>query len=627
MLVQKKKVAPSGQPTIVMQAPPAHVQVIGINLKSLKQGSYQILGLLGQGGMARVYQAKTIGGQKVAIKELETTDRELIEMFERERDIMKQLKNDDHFPALIDYFTENNKYYLVMEFIDGQTLEDLLNSTGPLPEDRVIKISLEILEALGILHKLNLVYRDLKPKNIMLTIPGKVKLIDFGITREKIDRRNTVIGTPGYAPPEQYSGKAESRSDLYSLGKTIYALLTNYDVNSSGFDLEPVRVVNPAVSRSLEALIIKATEATVKLRYASAVEMKKALLKIEVASSHQVPRIGWVKWGWDNCRQGTTALSTHVRHSVLSMLLLVVLITTFFTGLVAKNDWLWLGGLGGSGTLIILASWLNICPVCALLNLFKALPYSLINLLILVANLGLAAGHQLGCFGRQVIKRVKQLGQGIIKWRLIRNWRVGTWQDARNFLLETPWPYATLTIAGLALWTLGLQCFDVEVSSWFLATSINLFLLGTVMFWVCEISSHRLTKIVRVVLVLLSALFVSTGFVSIVVVCSRPSFILNYDSNNVVVGQPTSFYWQLNNMSNVDQFFLVLPQSGKKIRLKPNYASHCGGFTATFSREGNTTLRLMAIDRKNKEMYDQVFVVVPAREKAPEPEYQDNIKI
>ena len=180
-------------------------------------GRYRIVRMLGGGGMKLAYAAEDLrlAARLCVLAEMVDSlidphaQRKAIAAFQREADILAQLSNP-HIPQVFDCFSEANHHYLVMDFIDGTTLEDeLAGSGGRLSADRLLDVALGVLEALQYLHtrKPPLIHRDLKPSNLMTTKVGLVKLIDFGIARHfAANTKVTMIGTHGYAPPEQYAG-------------------------------------------------------------------------------------------------------------------------------------------------------------------------------------------------------------------------------------------------------------------------------------------------------------------------------------------------------------------------------------------------------------------------------------
>ncbi len=267
--------------------------------QSMLNNRYVILQLIAQGGMGAVYKVQDtrLTGTFWALKEMSrqqgvsTQERvEALEMFQREAQLLAQL-NHSGLPKVTDNFEENGRHYLVMEFIDGQTLEQIANtSAGFLPEDRVVEWAIQLCEVLEFLHSQSkpIIYRDLKPANVMIeTATEQVKLIDFGIVRfyKKGKQKDTVeLGTGGYAPPEQYGKQqTDARSDIYALGVTLHHLLTKEDPEQHLFNLSKPRSINHKISKEMEQIIIKATEHGMNDRYQSAQEMRQALTKLKPA--------------------------------------------------------------------------------------------------------------------------------------------------------------------------------------------------------------------------------------------------------------------------------------------------------------------------------------------------------
>jgi len=296
----------------------------------LLKGQYLILKKLAQGGQSAVYLAADTlkGSARVAIKEmseagLNPSERDqAVNDFLREAGILIRL---DH-PALVKVyatFVEDDKHFMVMEYVEGRTLEDELEAAGkPLPEDRVLTWALALCDVLGYLHGQEppIIYRDLKPGNIMLTADGKVKLIDFGIARFQQTSQSTdtvCLGTDGYAPIEQYSGHTEPRSDIYALGATLYHLLTNQvppsapaRVANQGRITSP-RQINPALSVELERVILKAMGVHPSERYADAGELRMALQACAEADS--MPALKTLGAGTPGARTGWTTTQTGSR--------------------------------------------------------------------------------------------------------------------------------------------------------------------------------------------------------------------------------------------------------------------------------------------------------------------------
>jgi serine/threonine protein kinase len=261
----------------------------------LLQGRYRILGVLGMGGMSAVYKAQDLRFPKVTrlvvVKEMINTaaDPEMQALikrnFEREANILATLSH----PGIVqvyDYFSEGDRSYLVEEFVDGSDLEAVLAETeGFLPEGQVVSWAVQICEVLKYLHGHEprpIIFRDIKPSNIMNSKQGRIRLVDFGIARLfQSGQKGTMIGTEGYSPPEQYRGIAEPRVDIYALGATLHHLLSKQDPRLEppfSFHERPIYKTNPVVSRELAEIIDRALEYDINKRYGSAEEMQRALL-------------------------------------------------------------------------------------------------------------------------------------------------------------------------------------------------------------------------------------------------------------------------------------------------------------------------------------------------------------
>ena len=263
---------------------------IGTVLKN----QYRIVRLVGGGGMAWVYQVEELppGSALWALKELRPQTQDKAEqatarkLFEQEAKLLRGL---DHIniPKIADFFEENGRACLVMEFIWGESLEKRLNATNaPLLETDVLKWAVQLCEALDYLHGLQppIIFRDMKPSNIMITNTGLVKLIDFGIARTyKVGKkRDTVaMGSENYAAPEQWGkGQTDARSDVYALGATMYHLLANMAPTPAFLPSEPLPLgnYNGALSKATIALIEKAMDRDRTRRFQSALEMRQALV-------------------------------------------------------------------------------------------------------------------------------------------------------------------------------------------------------------------------------------------------------------------------------------------------------------------------------------------------------------
>lgn len=260
---------------------------------------YQIMRIAGRGGMSVVYVARDLRFGQVerlcAVKEMFDVDPDSrvralrLVNFERESALLATLSHPA-IPRIYDYFSRDGQVYLVLEYIDGHDLERVLNDRrSPFDEEPLLRWAIEICDVLEMLHQQKpdpVIFRDLKPSNIMLRTGGQVVLIDFGIARTIQGRqRGTMIGTEGYAPPEQYRGIADARGDIYALGATLHHLATNHDPRSETpftFHERPARTLNPAISEEFSAVIMKMVAYTPSDRYQSVRELRldlEALLR------------------------------------------------------------------------------------------------------------------------------------------------------------------------------------------------------------------------------------------------------------------------------------------------------------------------------------------------------------
>lgn len=265
-------------------------------LFTILQGRYKIIQLVKKGNSGFIYKASDSKLDKIcAVKEFFISSKieitHSVERFKREASILGNLSHES-LPGVIDYFVTNGRYYLVLDFIEGYNLAEILSRDGNpgLPQKEVISWAIQILEILDYLHNRTppVVYRDIKPHNIMAGIDGHIVLVDFGIARSiepSGNHINTAIGTDGYAPGEQYFGMAEPRSDLYALGATLHHLLTGISPNR--FRFERLRSFNPDLSPELENIIIKALRYKPEERFSSAQEMKEAFEKLFSSNESQ----------------------------------------------------------------------------------------------------------------------------------------------------------------------------------------------------------------------------------------------------------------------------------------------------------------------------------------------------
>ena len=250
-------------------------------LGTVIDGKYEILKEIGRGGMSIVYLAmdKRLNKQW-AIKEIKKrgggkNDEVIVNSLIAEANLMKRL---DHpaLPRIVDIIDNGVTIYVIMDYIEGESLDKILNEYGAQPEETVISWSKQLCDALGFLHsqKPPIIYRDMKPANVMLKPEGNIKIIDFGIAREYKEQKlkdTTVLGTKGYAPPEQYSGQTDARSDIYALGMTMHQLLTGVDPRTESYI--PIRQWNPELSEGMEAIIDKCVEPAAENRYQNCADL------------------------------------------------------------------------------------------------------------------------------------------------------------------------------------------------------------------------------------------------------------------------------------------------------------------------------------------------------------------
>jgi serine/threonine protein kinase len=259
----------------------------------LQHERYRILQSIGGGGMGQVYLAEDLrlAGRRCAMKEfspeqIPPQDRAwATQTFQQEAAILSNLDHSG-LTKVFDYFAEDSNQYLVMELVDGETLDKRLDAAkdGRLPQAQALDIALQLCDVLEYLHRCTppIVFRDLKPGNIMLTRQGQVKLIDFGIARlfKAGQSRDTInLGTPGYAAPEQYGGQGQTdpRSDVYSLGVVLYEMLTGYDPTQTPFNLPVTRTLNITLPAYIEAVVRKATQVDPNHRYQTIAELRMKL--------------------------------------------------------------------------------------------------------------------------------------------------------------------------------------------------------------------------------------------------------------------------------------------------------------------------------------------------------------
>ncbi len=252
---------------------------------SVIDGKYEILKLIGKGGMSRVYLAmdKRLNKQW-AVKEIQKNARDknnsiVVASAIAEANMIKKLDHPS-LPRIVDIIDAGNVIYVVMDYIEGEPLSKILDKEGAQPQELVIEWAKELCGVLQYLHTREpaIIYRDMKPANVMLKPDGSLKLIDFGIAREyKMGNAEdtTSLGTRGYAAPEQFGGKGQTdaRTDIYCLGVTLYHLVTGKNPCEPPYELYPIRHWNPALSSGFEYIIQKCTQVDPINRYQSCAEL------------------------------------------------------------------------------------------------------------------------------------------------------------------------------------------------------------------------------------------------------------------------------------------------------------------------------------------------------------------
>ncbi len=263
-----------------------------LEIGAVVDGRYEILKEIGRGGMSIVYLAMDNRLNKSLVvkdirKRAEKDNDLLINSLVVEANMLKKLEHNS-LPRIYDIIESKGDIYVVMDYIEGQSLKEVLDVHGKLPAKDVIKWAKQLSDVLEYLHtrKPNpIIYRDMKPDNIMLTPNGKIKLIDFGIAREYKEDHSTDtvnLGTKGYASPEQLSGKqTDVRTDIYSLGVTLYHLVTGRSLSEPPFEVRPIRQWDPSLPEGLEHIIHKTTQTEPDQRYQSCAELSHDLANIE----------------------------------------------------------------------------------------------------------------------------------------------------------------------------------------------------------------------------------------------------------------------------------------------------------------------------------------------------------
>ncbi|MCX7643410.1 MAG: serine/threonine protein kinase, partial [Armatimonadetes bacterium] len=272
---------------------------------TILHGRYRLEKVLGCGGMGAVYLATDLRlNTKVAVKENLDASPESQQQFTTEASILAKLRHPN-LPRVRDFFVADGRQYLVMDYIAGESLEEIVHKQGPLPPQEAVKWLTQVMEAVQYLHSQNppIIHRDIKPANIKLGTDGRAYLVDFGIAKVLRAGSRTQAGaravTPGYSPPEQYgTAPTDQRSDIYALGATFYFAVTGRvppeaieRITGKTDKLIPPRSINPLIPANLEQVILKAMRVNREERFASVQEMMVALQTgVQIRPSHPQPQ-------------------------------------------------------------------------------------------------------------------------------------------------------------------------------------------------------------------------------------------------------------------------------------------------------------------------------------------------
>ena len=255
-----------------------------LEIGSLVDGKYKILRVVGRGGMSVVYQAVNEKANKIwAIKEVRKDGLQNFEVVKQnlivETELLKRF-NHPNLPSIIDVIDTDDAFLIVMDYIEGNSLSKALEESGAQDQDDVVEWAMQLCDVLGYLHsrKPPIIYRDMKPSNVMLKPDGNISLIDFGTAREfksSSVEDTTCLGTQGYAAPEQYGGhgQTDARTDIYCLGATMYHLVTGHNPSMPPYEMYPIRHWDPTLSSGLEQIILKCTQRNPDDRYQNCAEL------------------------------------------------------------------------------------------------------------------------------------------------------------------------------------------------------------------------------------------------------------------------------------------------------------------------------------------------------------------
>lgn len=272
-----------------------------LGIGAIIDNKYKILSVIGHGGMSNVYLAvNTNVGKLWAIKEIRN-DKNIDYAYmkrsiEMEIEVLRKIKHP-RLPGIVDMLEYDGRILIVMDYVEGITLEKVVNEVGPQKEDDVVRWAIQLCDVLEYLHncKPPIIYRDMKPSNIMLKYDGNIELIDFGTAREFKNNRieDTIcLGTRGYAAPEQFGdmGQTDARTDIYCLGMTMYHLLTGHNPSSAPYKIYPIRYWNSELSTELERIIIKCVQPNPEQRYQTVSKLCEELRRYKDFESSVIGR-------------------------------------------------------------------------------------------------------------------------------------------------------------------------------------------------------------------------------------------------------------------------------------------------------------------------------------------------
>lgn len=249
---------------------------------SIIDGTYKVLEVIGRGGQSIVYLVRNArANQQWACKEIKKEDTALV----TDDKILKDLRHPN-LPRIIDVYQTESTYLIIMDYIEGDTLRKVLREKGAQDESDVVKWGIQLCDVLSYLHSQDppIIYRDMKPANVMLKKDGDIVLIDFGTARrykENVSEDTSALGTRGYAAPEQFGGRGQTdqRTDIYNLGATLYHLVTGHNPNKPPYEIKPIRQWDASLSSGLEKIILKCTQDDPDMRYQTCEELKEDLLR------------------------------------------------------------------------------------------------------------------------------------------------------------------------------------------------------------------------------------------------------------------------------------------------------------------------------------------------------------